>query len=167
MFEMVDPLPGALRLKMPGFVIAWRIVDLVLCALRTLELPFIILLLVLLGDVQNSRQALFVADCRLVLWLEFGFATAISAVGLTGNIAMLCRRNWSQYFCFVSALITLVNFGIAVWQTMLLCRTGSPELLCFAIIAITLFIMLRTAFLVFDLIALFKARRFFKERDGY
>ena len=167
MFEMVDPLPGALRLKMPGFIIAWRIVDLVLCALRTLELPFIILLLFLLDDVRDSREALFVADSRLVLWLEFGFVIAISAVGLTGNIAMLCRRNWSQYFCFASALITLVNFGIFVWQTMLLFGSEPPEILCFAIIAVTLFIMLRTAFLVFDLISIFKARSFFKERDGY
>ena len=48
MFEMVDPLPGALRLKMPRFVIAWSIVDLVLCSLRALELPFLIAALILM-----------------------------------------------------------------------------------------------------------------------
>ena len=167
MFEMVDPLPGALRLKMPRFVTAWTIVDLVMCSLRTLELPFIVAALFLLGRCEAPQNELCITGCRLILWLEFSSVLAIALTGLTGNIAMLCRRHWAQYFCFFCALLTLVNFGIMVWQT-LICFKGSPTLtFSIAVIAVTLVIMLRTALLVFNLLSLVRARLFFKERDGY
>lgn len=167
MFEMVDPLPGALKLKMPGFVVAWSIVDLVMCALRTLELPFIVAALFLIGRHETAQNAALISGYRLALWLEFSMVIAIALTGLTGNIAMLCRRNWSQYFCFLSAFLTLVSYGILIWQVCICFKASSLFSLSMAIIGVTLFIMLRTALLVFDLISICKARLFFRERDGY
>ena len=167
MFEMVDPLPGAFRLKMPRFVIAWSIIDLVMTALRTLELPFIIAALFLIGRHQFSADPSLIAGWKLVLWLEFSIVTAISVTGLAGNICMLCRRNFAQYICLLSALFTLVSYGFLVWQTLILFNRSSVPFFCIAIIAVTLIIMLRTALLVFNLLSIFKARSFFKERDGY
>ena len=170
MFEMVDPLPGALRLKMPRFVIAWSIVDLVLCSLRALELPFLIAALILMescGCSAPDKCIVTRGGLSLILWLELGSACAVAVTGLAGNIGMLCRRHWSLYFCFAALLFTLASYGIMVWQT-LLCFKGSATLVfVIAIIAVLLFIMLRTALLVFNTISLFKAKHFFKERDGY
>ena len=166
MFEMVDPLPGALRLKMPRFVIAWSIVDLVLCSLRAVELPFLIALLFLL-DCDCGKCAIHTGKYHLILWLEIASVIAIALTGITGNIAMLCRRNWAQYFCFGSALLTLCSYGVLVWQTLLFFRGGSPLAFIITMIAVTLFIMIRMALLVFDLLSIFKARLFFLERDGY
>ena len=35
MYDMIDPLPGAFRLKMPSFTVAWSVVDLVMEVRRT------------------------------------------------------------------------------------------------------------------------------------
>ena len=167
MFEMVDPLPGALKLKRPRFVIAWSIVDLVMSALRTLELPFVIAALFLLGRCETPQNELCISGCRLILWLEFSSVIAIGLAGLTGNIAMLCRRRWAQYVCFISSVLTLASFGILVWQALIFFKGSSILVFSIAIIAVTVFIMIRTALLVFNLLSLFKARLFFRERDGY
>ena len=166
MFEMVDPLPGALRLKMPRFVIAWSIVDLVLCSLRAVELPFLIALLFLL-DCDCGKCFLHTGKYHLILWLEIASVIAIALTGITGNIAMLCRRNWAQYFCFASAVLTLLSYGVLVWQTLLFFKGGPPLVFIITMIAVTIFIMIRIALQVFDLISIFKARHFFLERDGY
>lgn len=167
MFEMVDPLPGALRLKMPRFVIAWSIVDLVMSALRALELPFIVAALCLIGRHATAQNAEFISSCRLILWLEFAMVTAVAVTGLAGNISMLCRRNFAQYLCMLSSFFTAVSYGVLVWQTLLFFNKSAVFTFCIAIIGVTLFIMLRVALLVFNLLSIFKARLFFRERDGY
>ena len=167
MYDMVDPLPGALKLPMPKFVTAWTIVDLVMVALRTLELPFIVAALFLIGYCQNEQNVSFIAGCRLILWLEFGMTAAIALFGLTGNIAMLCHRHWALWFTLVSHLITLASYGILVWQTLIFFKGFQLLAFTIAIISVTLFIMLRSALLVFNVISFFKAKAFFRERDGY
>lgn len=167
MYEMVDPLPGALKLPMPQFVTAWSIVDLVMVALRTLELPFIVAALLLIGRCQNEQNAALIADGRLILWLEFGMVSAIALLGLTGNIAMLCRRHWALWFTLGSHIVTLVSYGILVWQALIFFKGLSVLAFSVAIISVTIFIMLRSALLVFNFIGFFKAKAFFRERDGY
>ena len=167
MFEMVDPLPGAFRLKMPGFVVAWSIIDLVMTALRTLELPFIIAGLFLIDRYQPAADPVSAAGIRLALWLGFAIVIAISAAGLAGNICMLCRRNFAQYLCLSAAFFTLAGYGILVWQTFIFFSSSPVPVFIISIIAVTLFIMLRSALLVFNFLSIFKARSFFKERDGY
>lgn len=167
MFEMVDPLPGALKLKMPGFVIAWSIVDLVMCALRTLEIPFVIAALFLIGRFEETQSAVYVSGCRLILWLEFSTVIAISLMGLTGNIAMLCRRHWAMYFCWIASFLTLISYGVLVWQVMIFFNKATFAVFSMAIIAVTVLIMLRIALLVFNILSIFRARLFFRERDGY
>jgi ABC-type phosphate/phosphonate transport system permease subunit len=97
----------------------------------------------------------------------FNLIIAIALTGITGNIAMLCRRNWAQYFCFASAVLTLLSYGVLVWQTLLFFKGGPPLVFIITMIAVTIFIMIRIALQVFDLISIFKARHFFLERDGY
>ena len=169
MFEMVDPLPGALRLKMPRFVIAWSIVDLVLCSLRALELPFLIAALILMERCGCAApdKCPVTHSLSLILWLEVASAGAVAVTGLAGNIGMLCRRRWALYFCSVTLLLTLASYGIMMWQTLLCAKGSEPFVFVIALIAALLFIMLRMALLVFNTISLFKARHFFKERDGY
>ena len=169
MFEMVDPLPGALRLKMPRFVVAWSIVDLVLCSLRTLEIPFLVAALILVESCNCSAPDKCVVShgLSLILWLELGSVCAIGATGLPGNIGMLCRRNWAQYFCFGSIVFTLASYGIMVWQTLVYAGKFTALYFAIAVIGALLLIMLRTALLVFNIISVLKARQFFKERDGF
>ena len=167
MYEMVDPLPGALKLPMPQFVTAWSIVDLVMVSLRTLELPFIAAALLLIGSCQNEQNISVIAGCRLILWLELGMASAIAVLGLTGNIAMLCRRHWALWFTLGSHFVTLVSYGILVWQALIFFKGFSPLAFAVAIISVALFIMLRSALLVFNFISFFKAKAFYRERDGY
>ena len=167
MHDMVDPLPGALKLPMPQFVTAWSIVDLVMVSLRTLEIPFIVAALLLIGRCQTDQNAVCTAGVRLALWLEFGMVSAITLLGMTGNIAMLCRRHWALWFSLGSHLVTLVSYGILVWQAVILSKGFERLAFIIAIIAVTLFIMLRCALLVFNFIAFFKAKAFFRERDGY
>ena len=167
MYDMVDPLPGALKLPMPQFVTAWSIVDLVMVSLRALEIPFIVAALFLIGRCQTDQNAACIAGIRLVLWLEFGMASAITLLGMTGNISMLCHRHWALWFSLGSHIVTLASYGILVWQALIIFK--GFELLPFtiAIISVTLFIMFRCALLVFNFIAFFKAKAFFRERDGY
>ena len=167
MFEMVDPLPGALKLKMPRFVIAWTIVDLVMCSLRTLELPFVVTALFLLNCHDPDIGPARLASLRLIFWLELGSVLAIVLSGLPGNIAMLCRRRCAQYFGLICSFMTLVSYGIVVWQMLIFLGPCSFFALSMGVIAVTLFIMMRIALLVFNLLSLFRARLFFKERDGY
>ena len=84
MFEMVDPFPGALRLKMPRFVIAWSIVDLVLCSLRALELPFLIAALILMERCGCAApdKCPVAHGLSLILWLELASAGAVAVTGL-------------------------------------------------------------------------------------
>ena len=167
MYEMVDPLPGALKLPMPQFVIAWSIVDLVMASVRTFELPFIAAALLFIGQYQTDQNLAFIAACRLILWLELGMAAAIGVLGLTGNIAMLCRRHWALWFTLASHAATLVSYGVLVWQAVMFFKGYSPLAFTVAIISVSLFIMLRSALLVFNVISFFKAKAFFRERDGY
>ena len=167
MYEMVDPLPGALKLPMPQFVTAWSIVDLVMVALRTMELPFIAAALLLIGSLQNEQNIAFIAGCRLILWLELGIASAIALLGLTGNIAMLCRRHWALWFTLGSHIVTFVSYGIFIWQVLIFFKGFTPLAFVVAIISASLFVMLRSALLVFNCIGFFKAKAFFRERDGY
>lgn len=160
MYDMIDPLPGALKLKMPGFSVAWTIVDLVMVSLRTLELPFIIAFLVFSGA--GGNRAL-----QYVLFAELICVLLISFAGLTGNIAMLCRRHWALRFCIASSLFTLFSYIVMIWQLMMLYHGRSLVLLCSMIIGAVMFIMFRSALLVFNIISIVKAARFFKERDGY
>jgi len=165
MYDMIDPLPGAFRLKMPSFTVAWSIVDLVMVSLRLLELPFLLAALLLL-DVANEpatvRNRLY-----LIIALELASVVLIGVSGLIGNIALLCRRHWSLWFCLGSSFFTLLSYGILIWQAVLCNFTGSAMVLCWIIIGVTLFIMFRTALLVINLISLWKAARFFRERDGF
>ena len=165
MYDMIDPLPGAFRLKMPSFTVAWTVVDLVMVSLRVLELPFLLAALLLL-DVAHEpvsvRNRLY-----LIIALELASVVLIGVSGLIGNIALLCRRHWSLWFCLVSSLFTLLSYGILIWQAVLCNFTGSAMILCWIIIGVTLFIMFRTGLLVFNLISLWKAVKFFRERDGY
>ena len=165
MYDMIDPLPGAFRLKMPSFTVAWTVVDLVMVSLRALELPFLLAALLLLDvahEPANVRNRLY-----LIIALELASVILIGVSGLIGNIALLCRRHWSLGFCLASSLFTLLSYGILVWQAVLCNFTGSAMVLCWIIIGVTLFIMFRTALLIFDLISLWKAVKFFRERDGY
>ena len=165
MYDMIDPLPGAFRLKMPSFTVAWTVVDLVMVSLRVLEVPFLLASLLLLDvahEPANVRNRLY-----LIIALELASVVLIGVSGLIGNIALLCRRHWSLWFCLASCLFTLLSYGILVWQAVLCNFTGSAMVLCWIIIGVTLFIMFRTALLVFDLISLWKAAKFFRERDGY
>ena len=165
MYDMIDPLPGAFRLKMPSFTVAWTVVDLVMVSLRALELPFLLAALLLLDvahEPANVRNRLY-----LIIALELASVILIGVSGLIGNISLLCRRHWSLGFCLASALFTLLSYGILVWQAVLCNFTGSAMVLCWIIIGVTLFIMFRTALLVFNLISLWKAVKFFRERDGY
>ena len=166
MYDMVDPLPGALRLRMPGFVTAWSIVDLVMTSLRTLELPFITAALLLMGSCMKECS-FCTSGLRLALYLELGFASAITFFGLMGNSAMICRRHWSLGFSLISHLLTLASFGILVWQAVMICRGLSQMTLAIVLVSVSLFILLRTALLVFNFIAFFKAKAFFLERDGF
>ena len=165
MYDMIDPLPGAFRLKMPSFTVAWSIVDLVMVSLRMLELPFLLAALLLL-DVANEpatvRNRLY-----LIIALELASVVLIGVSGLIGNIALLCRRHWSLWFCLTSSFFTLLSYGILIWQAVLCNFTGSAMVLCWIIIGVTLFIMFRTALLVINLISLWKAAKFFRERDGF
>ena len=165
MYDMIDPLPGAFRLKMPSFTVAWTVVDLVMVSLRVLEVPFLLASLLLLDvahEPANVRNRLY-----LIIALELASVILIGVSGLIGNISLLCRRHWSLWFCLVSAFFTLLSYGILVWQAVLCNFTGSAMVLCWIVIGVTLFIMFRTALLVFNLISLWKAAKFFRERDGY
>ena len=165
MYDMIDPLPGAFRLKMPSFTVAWTVVDLVMVSLRMLELPFLLAALLLL-DVANEPAAVR-NRLYLIIALELASVVLIGVSGLIGNIALLCRRHWSLWFCLASSFFTLLSYGILVWQAVLCSFTGSAMILCWIIIGVTLFIMFRTALLIINLISLWKAARFFRERDGF
>ncbi|MBR2373146.1 MAG: hypothetical protein IKA87_02840 [Lentisphaeria bacterium] len=160
MYDMIDPLPGALKLKMPNFTVAWTIVDLVMVALRTLELPFIVFFLIFVGKSGN-------AAFMWALIAELISVVLIAAAGLTGNIAMLCRRRWAVGICAVSAFFTFLSYAVLVWQLLVVYRSTSLLVLCCVIAGAAIFIMLRTALLVFNVISLVKARAFFRERDGF
>ena len=163
MYDMIDPLPGALRLKMPSFTVAWTIVDVVMVSLRALEFPFLLAALLLLEMEPAAMRSRLI----LVIALELATVVLIAVFGLIGDIALLCRRHWSLWFCFTSVIFTLLSYGILIWQSVLLYSGRSAMVLSCLIIGVTLFIMLRTALLVFNVISLCKAVGFFRERDGY
>ena len=64
-------------------------------------------------------------------------------------------------------MLTLLSYGVLVWQTLLFFKGGALLAFIITMIAVTIFIMIRIALQVFDLISIFKARHFFLERDGY
>lgn len=167
MFEMVDPLPGALKLRMSKFVIGWSIVDLVMTALRTLELPFILAAFFLLGRFATPENGALLDNVRLILYLEAALVSALSLTGLMGNIGLLCRRHWALWCCLLSNILTIAGYALLVYQALLVGKFTS--LLTFSIImaSVTLFILFRCALVVFNFIHFFKAKAFFRERDGY
>lgn len=167
MFEMVDPLPGALKLRMSKFVIGWSIVDLVMAGLRTLELPFIIAAFFLFDRFTTPENAALLAHIRLALLVELVLVCFLSFTGLMGNIALLCRRHWALPYCFFSNALTMAGYGILVWQALLIGKTTSLLTFCILLASAVLIVLCRCALMVFNFILYFKAKAFFKERDGY
>ena len=167
MFEMVDPLPGALKLRMSKFVIGWSIVDLVMTGLRTLELPFIIAAFFLLDRFTTPENGALIAHIRQALWVELLLVCVLSFTGLMGNIGLLCRRHRALYYCFFSNALTMAGYVILLWQALLIGQTTSLLTFCILLAAAVLVILCRCALMVFNFILYFKAKAFFKERDGY
>ena len=167
MFEMVDPLPGALKLRMSKFGVGWSIVDLVMTSLRTLELPFIIAAFLLIGRWATPENGALIANVRLVLLEELLLVCALSLTGLLGNIGLLCRRRWALWSCLYCNILTVAGYALLVWQAILIGKFTSLLTFCIIMAAVALVILCRCALMVFNVILFFKAKAFFRERDGY
>jgi len=138
---------------LPGFVKGWVITDIVFCSFRVLLVAFS-----LIGTfmVLHQGTALFYSGvCEVLTGL------VIAAVGLSANIGILCRKPWAIPAAKILIAATVASILVSVWQTMLSASCHNRIQLAATIIGFLFAVGCRIVLLIFYVIAIKQASKFF------
>lgn len=153
-----DAFPSPVAQPLPTFCLIVFIVDLVLCSLRLLMVPFSILGLMFAEDVEQVFGASVFAEILAGL--------LIGVIGIAANVMLLVKKPLGVHLGNALVALTVASYGVAVWQTVLqFGMLDSTAERVGGVIGFVVVMAVRVTLLALFVVALMKFKRWMETRE--